>query len=160
MGSLWIAGSPGPIDVNASDWLCTIELSEDLVRTPELRLGLRYLRGMRRVAGEAIVCERDANSFYRSVEELRRRVPELRGEELTTLAEVGALNSTYGPNQNAHRRTALWDVARAIQTPGSLFSNLPASQSDAPLERMTNEERLLADYQGTGDDNRASSPVL
>jgi error-prone DNA polymerase len=84
------------------------------------------------------------------VEELRRRVPELRGEELTTLAEVGALNSTYDPNQNGHRRTALWDVARAIQTPGPLFSNLPAGRSDAPLERMTNEERLLADYQGTG----------
>ncbi len=38
----------------------------------------------------------------------------------------------------------------AIQKPGPLFLNLPTSQSDAPLERMTHEERLLADYQGTG----------
>lgn len=96
-----------PIDVNRSSWLCTVELSNDLVPKQELRIGLRYVQGLRRSAGEAIVRSRDLHGPFCSVEDLRQRVREPRKDELTALAEVGALNRTYGPDQNGHRRTAL-----------------------------------------------------
>ncbi len=138
------------IDVNRSDWFCTIELSNELMPKHELRMGLRYVRGLRRGAGEAVVRERNSSGPFCSVEEVCHRVPELRKEELASLAEVGALNSTYSSKENGHRRTALWDVARAIQEPGPLFANIKAESLEAPLECMTNEERLVADYRGTG----------
>lgn len=138
------------IDVNASAWLCTIERSNGLVPKPVLRIGLRYIKGLRKSAGEALVRERSSNGPFRSVDDLYQRVPELRADELTSLAEVGALNSTYRSQQNANRRTALWDVARALKSPGPLFANLQPEVSDAPLEQMTHEERLVADYQVSG----------
>ena len=56
-----------------------------------LRLGLKYARGLREAAGQALVRERSLAPFA-SVQDLARRVPELRKDELTTLAEIGALN--------------------------------------------------------------------
>jgi error-prone DNA polymerase len=138
------------IDVNTSSWLCTIGQSNGLVPKPVLRIGLRYVKGLRKIAGEALVREREANGLFLSVDDLYQRVPELRGDELTSLAELGALNSTYDPKQNANRRTALWDVARALKSPGPLFANLEPEISDAPLERMTHEERIVADYRASG----------
>jgi len=138
------------IDINASEWLCTLELSNELVPKQQLRIGFRYVRGLRQAAGEAIVRARDEGGPFLSVDDLWQRVPELHGDELTTLAEIGALNSTYESRTTGHRRTALWDAARAIQSPGPLFASLESETSTAPLERMTNEERLVADYQGTG----------
>ncbi len=111
---------------------------------------MRYVKGMRKLAGEALVRERNANGPFRSVDDLYRRVPELREEELTALAELGALNSTYSADRHANRRTALWDVARALKSPGPLFADLEIESSDAPLERMTHEERIVADYRVSG----------
>ena len=48
------------------------------------------------------------------------------------------------------RRSALWDVARALKSSGPLFANLESEASEAPLERMTHEERIVADYRGSG----------
>jgi len=138
------------IDINASDWLCTLELSNELVPRQQLRIGLRYVRDLRRVAAEAIMRSREEGGPFLSVSDLWQRVPGLHGDELTMLAEIGALNSTYESQTDGHRRTALWDAARAIQSPGPLFADLESEVSDAPLQRMTNEERLAADYQGTG----------
>ena len=56
-----------------------------------LRLGLSYVRGLREEAGRALVREREHAPFT-SIDDLVRRVPELRKDELVTLAEVGALN--------------------------------------------------------------------
>ena len=55
-------------------------------------MGLRYVRGLREEAGQALVRERLTLPFT-SIHDLTRRVPELRKDELTTLAEIGALNS-------------------------------------------------------------------
>ena len=61
-------------------------------RSPALRLGLRYVRGLREEGAQALVRERILAPFT-SIHDLTRRVPELRKDELTTLAEIGALNS-------------------------------------------------------------------
>ena len=54
-------------------------------------MGLRYVRGLREEAAQALVRERMRAPFT-SIHDLTRRVPELRKDELTTLAEIGALN--------------------------------------------------------------------
>jgi len=56
-----------------------------------LRLGLRCVRGLRETSGRAIENERNRRSFS-SLDDLHRRVPELRKDELRKLAAVGALN--------------------------------------------------------------------
>ena len=68
------------------------ELYQLATPPPALRLGLRYVRGLREDAGQALVGERQRIPF-KSIQDLARRVPELRKDELNTLAEIGALNS-------------------------------------------------------------------
>ena len=177
-----------------------------------VRLGLNYVRGLREAAAQALVRERSLRPFD-SIHDLARRVPELRKDELTTLAEIGALNSIPVPStgyrvpsegklpMNAsssiqachsdpehraweepafsppnpffhsegtqahpaplgtrnsvrgtqfHRRDALWQVERAVRVSGPLLDDLPEPDTSSPLQPMTYEERLVADFHGTG----------
>ena len=52
--------------------------------------------------------------------------------------------------KNFHRRDALWQVERAVRYSGPLLEELPEPDSKSPLERMNDEERLVADFRGTG----------
>jgi error-prone DNA polymerase len=126
-----------PADVTRSDWLCTVE-------DGCVRIGMRYVRGLRAEAGQAIVRARAAAPFA-SIDNLVRRVPELRKDEIATLSQVGALNKL----ESVHRRGALWESSRAIQPVGPLLEALGGDGS-APLARMTDIERLDADFRGTG----------
>ena len=147
-----------PMDVTKSDWKCSLETvasgqwsvaskSENLA----VRLGLNYARGLREPAGQALVRERSLAAFA-SVHDLARRVPELRKDELTTLAETGALNAVASENRNIkiHRRDALWQVERALRWSGPLLDELPEIDGESPLAAMTDEERLVADFRATG----------
>jgi error-prone DNA polymerase len=60
--------------------------------TLSVRLGLRYVKGLREEAARAILYERTLLPFT-SIDDLQRRVSILRKDELRKLAEVGALNS-------------------------------------------------------------------
>jgi error-prone DNA polymerase len=139
-----------PMDVTRSDWKCTLE-SSTAGHTPLVRLGLNYARGLREPAGQALVRERSLAKFT-SIQDLARRVPELRKDELTTLAEIGALNALADNlHKNvAHRRDALWQVERAVRWSGPLLDELPEVEGESPLAVMTNEERLVADFRATG----------
>jgi error-prone DNA polymerase len=146
-----------PMDVTRSDWKCTLEPSA-ISRQPSVRLGLKYSHGLREPAGQALVRERSLAPFA-SIQDLTRRVPELRKDELRTLAEIGALNavasgrwSVASENQNIklHRRDALWQVERAIRWSGPLLDELPETDGESPLAAMTDEERLVADFRATG----------
>ncbi|SPF50305.1 Error-prone DNA polymerase, DnaE-like protein [Candidatus Sulfotelmatobacter kueseliae] len=64
----------------------------EIANSVALRMGLRYVRGLREEAAQALVCERMRAPFV-SIHDLTRRVPDLRKDELTTLAEIGALNA-------------------------------------------------------------------
>ncbi|MFY9978007.1 MAG: error-prone DNA polymerase [Candidatus Sulfotelmatobacter sp.] len=134
-----------PVDVTRSEWMCTLE--NDAVIA--LRLGLRYVRGLREEGGRALVRER-ARAPFTSIHDLTRRVPGLRKDELATLAEIGALNSIGNAPKKLHRRDALWQVERAVRVPGPLLDNLPEPDSPSPLQPMNHEERLVADFHGTG----------
>jgi error-prone DNA polymerase len=128
-----------PVDVTCSQWLCTIELDMSL------RLGFRYVRGLREQAGLAIVRER-ARGNYTSIENLTRRVPELRKDEVRVLAKVGALNFI----NDVHRRDALWEAERVTRPVGPLLEQLEAVEGNSPLHPMNVKERLHADFSGTG----------
>jgi error-prone DNA polymerase len=94
---------------------------------------------------------------YQSIDDLVARTG-LRRDELATLAEIGALNA-FGFD----RRSALWQIERAVRPAGELFDDHDAEgirhrgtdAGDAadplksPLRRMTIPERLMADYAGT-----------
>jgi DNA polymerase III alpha subunit len=176
-------------------------------------MGLRYVRGLREEAAQALVRERMRAPFV-SIHDLTRRVPELRKDELTTLAEIGALNSvargqgsgasrilaiptpgrTRGAEESGefpitdfrfpietnpsvsqstiknqqstiaskivnrkseignsfHRRDALWQVERAVRSSGPLLEQQPEPDLPSPLQPMNHEERLVADFHGTG----------
>ena len=131
-----------PIDVTKSDWLCTLEFEG---RTPILRIGMRYAKGMRESVAHIIVEERTRAPFT-SVNDLARRVPDLQKRELILLAEIGALN-TVG---QFHRRDALWQVERACRRTGPLLETIKELDTGSPLAPMTSEERLVADFHGTG----------
>jgi error-prone DNA polymerase len=134
-----------PMDVMRSDWRCTLEPST-IRHQPSVRLGLNYARGLREPAAQALVRERSLAPFT-SVQDLARRVPELRKDELTTLAEIGALNEI---SEKRHRRDALWQVERVVRWAGPLLDELPEMNGEFPLAAMTDEERLVADFRATG----------
>jgi error-prone DNA polymerase len=171
-----------PVDVTRSEWMCTLEAVShppSAASQMALRLGLRYVRGLREEAAQALVQAR-TRACFTSIHDLTRRVPQLRQDELITLAEIGALNriggspprphkqspidsaahrseskigngkSEIGNSTSLHRRDALWQVERAVRGSGPLLENLPEPDSPSPLEPMNHEERLVADFHGTG----------
>ncbi len=138
-----------PIDAQISEWPCTLEHEPD--GSLALRLGLGYARGLRRQAAVAIVAARLQDGLFASVEDLALRVPSLNRKELALLARIGALNHVGGIE---HRRDALWQVERAGKLEGPLLRQQSAwlREEDElqPLPSMTDTERLVADYSGTG----------
>ena len=101
-----------------------------------------------------------------SLDDLVARTGLLRNE-VVTLADIGALN-TFGYD----RRSALWQAERAVRPSGELFENSQLTSdnlqsegdvslcnfpiincellSPCPLKPMTEAERIVADYAGTG----------
>lgn len=138
-----------PIDVQSSEWRCTIEHEAD--GTLSVRLGLCYAKGLRQHSAEAIVVSRGRDGAFDSIEDLVSRASLLNQKEITLLARIGAVNRLNGVG---HRRDALWQVERASRPEGPLLhqkSNLLSEDSKAmPLQKMQTEERLVADFAGTG----------
>jgi error-prone DNA polymerase len=148
-----------PIDITCSDWLCTLEKIDGKFA---VRLGLRYVKGLRGDIGAEIVRQRAMHSFT-SVDDLKRRVPRIQKEELAVLAEIGALNK-LGNQREFHRRSALWQVERTARPSGPLYERSDDNGEDvfvesslddsgtasSPLAPMNAEQRLVADYRGTG----------
>ena len=148
----------------------------EIENAPALRTGLRYVRGLREDAAKALLRER-AKSPFTSIHDLTRRVPELRRDELATLAAIGALNvlglqiskldqsgtcnpqsaitvhpkpETRNSKLALHRRDALWQVERAVRASGPLLEQHAEPDERSPLAPMNHEERLVADFHGTG----------
>jgi error-prone DNA polymerase len=126
------------VDVNHSDWDCTLE-------DGALRLGLRQVEGFHREAGNRLVAGRTRP--YRSVEELRSRggVPV---HAIERLAEADAFRSIH-----LDRRAALWD-ARALKPALDLPLFVAADARDegeeaetTSLPAMPLSEHVVSDYQ-------------
>jgi error-prone DNA polymerase len=153
-----------PIDVTRSSWRCQLEQGVEGVRcygvreeplthnTLSLRLGLRYVTGLREAAGTSIEAERTRTPFT-SVTDVAARC-QLRDNELETLAHLGAF-AAFGLT----RREALWQAAAVPR--GRLFKVLGCygvrgvceehtPLTPCPLPPMTDLDRTLADYKNSG----------
>jgi error-prone DNA polymerase len=134
-----------PIDVTRSLWDCSLEHEGG---NTILRMGLRYVRGLQQAAGEALVKARELRPFT-STEDLARRVPQLSRANLAMLAKIGALNN-ISIDTKMHRRDALWQIEKAARPVGPLLRDIVEPDEPSPLRQMNVEERLIADYHGTG----------
>jgi error-prone DNA polymerase len=145
-------------------WINPLQMPEGVVQpTLALRMGFRYAKGLREETAQAIVYARSQRPFD-SIADLAYRVPELRRNELVLLASIGALNpigcaaakdvaeqiDAPRTKQRLHRRDALWQVERAARFAGPLLEGIPEIDTASPLFPMTKEERLVADFHGTG----------
>ncbi len=119
-----------PIDVQASAWACTLEPDGGV------RLGLRWVDGLRQTTGDRIASE----APFRGIADLAHRAS-LRQDELDRLAEVGACASL-----GLTRRAALWQAAALG---GGLLGGI-SSGSASPLPEMSRLEQTLADYRRSG----------
>ncbi len=137
-----------PIDAQRSAWLCTVEAEAD--NSLSLRVGLNYVKGLRQSSAEALLAARDAGVFT-SIDDLAQRVTELNRKELAALARVGALNSLGDVD---HRRDALWQVEETGRPAGPLLRGARGVNRETlaakPLRQMNADERIAADYAGTG----------
>ncbi len=124
------------VDVNESDWDCTLE-------DGALRLGLRQIEGLQRDAAERLVAGRP----YRTVEELRIR-GEVPVHAIQRLAAADAFRS-----MSLDRRAALWDSRALRQAPDlPLFAYAEAREegsesTPAQLPAMPLAEHVVNDYQ-------------
>jgi len=134
------------------------------------------LKGLRRETAARIVGARSHGAFT-SIRDLVRRVPEIRKEELDSLAEAGALNVIEKDSEkdekgdrlatfSRHRRHALWLGELAMRPVGELLEPAPGPRplapgpfsppadedgdEPSPLMPMNPLERLAADYRITG----------
>lgn len=131
------------LDVNKSQYIFTVE---EIDGEKQVRVGLKYVRGLRKEVAEVIVAERE-NGDYSSVENLVKRVPEINKREIRALSIAGALNF----DTTIHRRQALWESELAIQPRGELFKETEKTSVDAPfLQRMEGLQLVDADLRKTG----------
>jgi error-prone DNA polymerase len=102
-----------------------------------------------------------AGTRFTSLEDFVSRIG-IHRDELRALADIGALNA-FGYD----RRTAMWQIEEAMRASGELYQEAPAIDSAArasegedarapaqsgrsPLKPMSLEDRIIADYDGTG----------
>ena len=135
-----------PVDVLRSDFRCTVEVEG---RAKYVRLGLNYVRGLSHSTAQKIEQSRKHQPFT-SLRDLVCRVPELQKDEITALAELGALNALPKQKKDRHRRGALWQAELALQPVGDLLEPAVDESVASPLEVMTEGQRTFADFSNSG----------
>jgi error-prone DNA polymerase len=138
-----------PVDVTVSDWECTLEAPTAAIHKharpqPAVRIGLRYVKGLSRTAGERIESARNERAFT-DLRDFALRTALDRGD-MEALAAAAALTSLAG-----HRHAARWQVL-GIDTPPPLFAQdmPPATVSTPPLPVPGPGDDVIADYASLG----------
>src|SRR3954447_20499279 len=143
-----------PVDANRSKVLCHVESprEEDVRGGLQVRIGLGYVKGVKREEMEALVAERERGGPYKGVAELASRsgagLP-----SLEKLAWAGALDG-IPTGSGSERREALWRVgvtaAGRLRAGGTQLA-LPMEPPRPPeLEPLGEWGKLIADYRSTG----------
>jgi error-prone DNA polymerase len=133
-----------PIDVNHSDWDCTLEHVEG---TPlhAVRLGLRMVAGLSERDAQALVASR--SDGYRSPDEIARHTGCGRAV-LDRLAQADAFGS-----MRLTRRQSLWKASALDGRMPPLLRHSDADlfeEPDAALPPVTSSQEVVSDYQATG----------
>ena len=135
-----------PVDILRSDYLCTLESDG---KNHRIRLGFNYVRGLRAATAREIERQRKLQPF-RSLRDLVSRVPNLQKDEISTLAELGALNALPKSRADRHRRGALWQAELALKPVGELLEPAAVDSDHSPLAPMTPGQRTCADFSNSG----------
>ena len=128
------------VDINHSNWDCTLEAGED--GAAAMRLGLRMVKGLSEDSGSLIV-ERRPASGYGGTQQLVEQVG-LDRRELGVLASAGALEALEG-----HRHRARWAVA-GVEEPTPLLTSMDRYEAAPLLRKPTEGQDIVADYQSLG----------
>ena len=149
-----------PIDINHSDWDCTIEQndsSEESDSSPALRLGFRMLSGLSQTHADVIMARRAAGPFVSFADFARRT-----GLSKAVLAKLSK-GDLFG-SVSLDRREALWK-SLPVQKVMPLFDaademRASAAANVSPAERdpevpvrlpaVSPLSEVVADYQATG----------
>ena len=124
-----------PVDVNRSDWDCTLEPAG---AQPAVRLGLRMVNGLREETAQTIAAARP----YQDVTELARKASVDRFN-FRCLAAAGALAKLSG-----NRHQSYW-AAMGVEEPWGLGDVRP-TEAQPLLTKPTEGQDLVADYASTG----------
>jgi error-prone DNA polymerase len=144
-----------PVDANRSKALCHVESprEEDDARGGlQVRIGLGYVKGVKKEEMEALVAERERGGPYKGIAEVASRS----GAGLASLEKLawaGALDGIPAGSES-ERREALWRVG--VTAVGQLKAGgtqlaLPMEPPQPPeLEPLGEWGKLIADYRSTG----------
>lgn len=146
------------VDVNCSEWECTLEpmAVEQDTELPRfrLRLGLLMVRGLEQTVATTLCENRRQGGPFRDLTDLTRRT-RLGRAVVTRLADAGALESLAG-----NRRAAYWQSLAQDKTAKelSLFEATGVDvdeQLPESLQPMAEIDEVYADYETTGLSLRA-----
>ncbi|MBJ2162969.1 error-prone DNA polymerase [Acidovorax sp. IB03] len=148
-----------PIDVNHSDWDCTLEGTPQRLQPPRpipgvrpaalpqpaVRLGLRLVSGLHANAAKRLLQARAQAPQHRfaSTEDLALRAG-LERHDLQALAAADALAALSG-----HRRQQMWDAAAQHRAP-ALLRHAPVNEAPLELPQAPEGEEIVFDYAATG----------
>jgi error-prone DNA polymerase len=138
------------VDVNRSEWDCTLEKRDD--GRCAVRLGFRMVRGVKEEDVKRLVATR-AHRPFGSIDELWNRVG-IGAGGLRRLAAADAFRSL-----GLSRRQAIWEIGRLRESQLALFAAadmrtgapLPEiSEPPVPLDLMTLGSEVVEDYRSIG----------
>ena len=128
-----------PVDIQVSEWDCTIEMGEKAA----VRMGLRYVKGLRVEDGARIIAARE-DGPYRSAEDAARRAR----VDTATLARLAESDALQGFGE---RRDALWD---ALAVDKDIELHLESQESDVDFTKLDPFEEIAWDYSFTSHSAR------
>jgi error-prone DNA polymerase len=149
-----------PVDVQRSDYDCSLECAQSLpnhplppaggdqggdngnTQHPSLRLGLRLVKGLSRVGARALVAARRQGPF-RDTQDLVARTG-INRADLEALAAADALRALAG-----HRHRAWWQAA-GTEPPLPLHGVVRIAEAEPLLSVPTEGQDITADYASCG----------
>ncbi|HEX2585421.1 MAG TPA: error-prone DNA polymerase, partial [Steroidobacteraceae bacterium] len=129
-----------PVDVNHSNWECTLEISDQ--GKPEVRIGMNMIRSLNEKQATAIVAARSQQRFDNTSDLAHRAM--LNAKAMDVLSKAGALASLQPA-----RASAVWNALGVERLPGMLAGHAP-SESPMKFPKPTEGREILTDYCSTG----------
>lgn len=141
-----------PVDINHSDWDCTMEMDgaveTDAASSLALRMGLRLINGLREDIAHKMMAIRQTGGRFLSLSDFSKRT-RLGQATISLLSDADAFGSLQ-----RDRRSALWEslAQEKLRLEQPLFASLEEADDPLPpaLPRLDAEEEVLADYRSVG----------
>jgi error-prone DNA polymerase len=147
-----------PVDVNESEWDCTLEGSPEELpvascQLPVLRLGFRIVKGLRQEEMERLVSTRKRAGRFTSVADVHETTG-LSKATLRKLAEADAFGSL-----GLTRRQAMWRVLEVDDRQWPLFADVGSASADAEARSRPLKRTLQTDTQQNAADFLPAMPL-